>query len=260
MTGAIQFNDGAGYERYMGRWSQLAGRAFLEWLAPEPGWRWLDVGCGNGAFTEMVADTCAPASLDGIDPSDAQLAFARTRPRTRMAHFQQGSATAIPFDDNRFDAAVMPLVIVFVPDPAKGVAEMSRVVRPGGIVAAYMWDQEGGFPYHTLMAEMRALGAEVPVPPSPDAARVDVMRDLWTAAGLAEVGTGDVTVERTFASFDDYIETVRLSASVGRSLAAMSAADFARLEGRLRELLPADADGRITYGARANFVRGRVRA
>jgi hypothetical protein len=153
----------------------------------------------------------------------------------------------------------MPLVIVFVPDPAKGVAEMSRVVRTGGVVAAYMWDQNAGFPYHTLMAEMRALGADVPVPPSPDAARLDVMRDLWTGAGLAEVSTREVTVERTFASFGDYIETVRLSASVGRSLAAMSAADLARLEARLRELLPAGADGRITYSARANCIRGQVR-
>lgn len=77
MTTEIRFDDGAAYERYMGKWSQLAGEAFLDWLAPAPGLRWLDVGCGNGAFTEMLAERCAPASVEGIDPSEAQLAYAR---------------------------------------------------------------------------------------------------------------------------------------------------------------------------------------
>src|SRR4051812_24453230 len=77
---AIRFEDGAAYERMMGTWSRLAGSVFLDWLAPHPGLRWLDVGCGNGAFTELIAQRCAPAAVDGIDPSDAQLAFARGRP------------------------------------------------------------------------------------------------------------------------------------------------------------------------------------
>ncbi len=242
----------------MGRWSQLVGRAFLDWLAAPKGGRWLDVGCGSGAFTEMIVDQCAPLSVHGIDPSDAQIAFARSRPLTRPAEFQQGSATALPFGDNTFDAAVMPLVIVFLPNPAEGVREMSRVVRPGGIVAAYMWDQANGFPYHTLMTEMRALGVDVPTPPSPDAAGIDALRDLWTTCGLADVDTTSVMVERTFADFDDYLTTIRLSASMGRALAAMSADDFTRLESRLRELLPAGASGQITYSAHANCVKGRV--
>src|SRR5215212_7790366 len=105
----------------MGKWSQLAGETFLDWLALEPGLRWLDVGCGNGAFTEMIAERCAPASVEGIDPSEAQLAFARTRPVSRVARLQQADAMALPFPDDSFDVAVMPLVIFFVPDPVKGV-------------------------------------------------------------------------------------------------------------------------------------------
>ena len=84
-TGEIQFRDGATYERYMGRWSRLAGDAFLDWLRPPPGLRWLDVGCGNGAFTEALAGRCAPASIHGVDPSEAQLAFARSLPALRSA-------------------------------------------------------------------------------------------------------------------------------------------------------------------------------
>src|SRR5688572_16861637 len=119
MTNEIRFDDGAAYERYMGRWSQLAGEVFLTWLAPKAGWRWLDVGCGNGAFTQMLIERCAPVSVHGIDPSAAQLAYARTRPELRMAQFHQGDAMALSFSDNSFDAAVMPLVIFFVPNPAK---------------------------------------------------------------------------------------------------------------------------------------------
>lgn len=94
MTDQIRFDDGAAYERYMGTWSQLVGEAFLDWLAPGPGLRWLDVGCGNGAFTETIVERCAPASVDGIDPSDGQLAYARTRPAARVARFQVGDAYA----------------------------------------------------------------------------------------------------------------------------------------------------------------------
>lgn len=258
MSTEIQFTDGAGYERYMGRWSQLAGRAFLEWLAPAASVRWLDVGCGNGAFTELIVERCAPASVDGIDPSDAQLAFARARETTRTAAFHEGNAMALPFAERTFDVAVMPLVITFVPDPAKGVAEMARVVCAGGIVAAYMWDQtSGGFPYHTLITELRAMGVDVPTTPSSDASHVDRLRTLWMGAGLIDIETTDIRVQRTFDTFDDYWATVQLGPSVGPPIARMTEADRARLQLRMRELLPTDADGRITYGAVANAVRGR---
>ena len=136
----IRFEDGASYERMMGTWSRLVGVEFIRWLTPRSGLRWIDVGCGNGAFTELLVESCAPAEVHGIDPSEGQLAFARRRPAARVAEFHQGHAMELPFPDNRFDAAVMALAIFYVPDPAKGVAEMTRVVTPGGTVAAYVWD------------------------------------------------------------------------------------------------------------------------
>jgi hypothetical protein len=116
----------------------------------------------------------------------------------------------------------------------------------------------GGFPYEALHAEMRELGVPVPVPPSPDASRIDAMRDLWTGAGLDAVETREITVQRSFADFDDYWTTVLGGASVGPTLAAMASEDIALLRARMRAHLPADASGRITYGARANAVKGRV--
>ena len=257
----IVFDDGAAYERYMGRWSQLAGETFLEWLAPPPGARWLDVGCGNGAFTELVVERCAPSAVDGVDPSEGQLAYARTRPAARLAQFRLGDAMALPFADRTFDVAVMPLVIFFVPDPARGVAEMARVVSQGGTVTAYGWDMMGGgFPYHALLTEMRDMGIAVSKPPSPDAAGLEVMRDLWTAAGLEDVRTREITVRRTFTDFDDYWTTILGGPSVRRHLEAMGGDDIARLQERLRSLLSIDTDvtGRISCSARANAVQGRV--
>ena len=256
----IRFDNGAAYERYMGKWSQLAGDTFLEWLAPSPGLRWLDVGCGNGAFTEMLVERCAAESVQGVDPSEAQLAFARTRPASRLAQFHEGDAMALPFPDDTFDVAVMPLVIFFMPVPAKGVAEMARVVRPGGIVAAYSWDMfGGGFPYEALHAELRALGAEVPRPPSPDASRMEVMRDLWAGASLEAIETREIAVQRTFASFDDFWTIVGGGPSVVRALSAMTPEASALLQSRMRLRLPADATGQIMCSARANAIRGLVR-
>ncbi|MGD9904864.1 MAG: class I SAM-dependent methyltransferase, partial [Vicinamibacterales bacterium] len=133
----IRFDDGAAYERFMGAWSQSAGDRFLEWLAPDSGLSWLDVGCGNGAFTERVVAVARPGAVGGIDPSAGQLAYARGRPVLDRADLRQGDAMALPWPAASFDVAVMPLVIFFVPEPARGVAEMVRVVRPGGLVAAY---------------------------------------------------------------------------------------------------------------------------
>jgi SAM-dependent methyltransferase len=259
VTDPIRFIDGIAYERYMGKWSRLVGEAFLDWMAPQSGLRWLDVGCGNGAFTEILIERCAPVSVHGIDPSEAQLAYARTRIVSPVAQFRQGDAMAQPFPDDTFDAAVMPLVIFFVPEPAQGVAEMVRVVSAGGTVSAYAWDMVGGgFPYKALQDEMRELGVAAPVAPSVDASRIDVLRDLWSGAGLEDVETREITVQRTFADFDDYWTTVLGGPSVGPSLAAMTSEDVALLQERMRARLPVDVTGRITYSARANAVKGRV--
>lgn len=255
----IVFDDGATYDRYMGRWSRIVGDVFLDWLAPERNLRWLDVGCGNGAFTEMLFERCAPAAIDGVDPSEAQLAFARAQPAAKLAKFHQGDAMALPFPDDAFDAAVMPLVIFFVPDPAKGVAEMARVVRAGGIVAAYGWDLTGGgFPYTALQQEMRELGVTHGMPPSPEAARLDVLQELWAGAGLQSIETRAIEVERTFDDFEDWWTTVLTGPSVSAKLAAMAPDVRAALKERMRAHHPADASGRVTYGARANAVKGRV--
>lgn len=256
---SIRFDDGAAYERGMGIWSRIAGEVFLDWLAPTPGLRWIDIGCGSGAFTELLMQRCAPSDMQGVDPSDAQLAFARARPAARGVTFQHGDAMALPFPNNRFDAAIMALVIFFVPEPARGVAEMARVVAPGGLVAAYAWDiLGGGFPFHPIQTELRALGVMPSLPPSLDASRLETMHSLWTGAGLQDVETREITIQRSFADFDDFWESNTITGSIKPTIAGMSPADIEQLKGRVRAWIREDAAGRISYDARANAVRGFV--
>lgn len=255
----IRFDDGAAYERMTGVWSRLVGATFLDWLAPSPGLRWADIGCGNGAFTELVVERCVPVEVRGIDPSEAQLAFARSRPAARLARFERGDAMALPFTNGGVDAAIMALVLFFVPDPAKGVAEMARVVAPGGLVAAYLWDfPGGGYVLQALQDEMRATGLKPPIPPNADVARDAALRELWTGAGLVEVETRKISVTRIYADFDEFWTTSMGGASMASILNSLNADEAARLKDRARALYPTDAAGRVTNTGWVNAAKGRV--
>jgi ubiquinone/menaquinone biosynthesis C-methylase UbiE len=257
----IQFNDGAAYQRGMGAWSQLVGDVFLDWLAPAPGLRWADIGCGNGAFTALLGKRCAPAEIQAIDPSEQQLAFARTRTGLGVASFQQGDAQALPFANDRFDAAVMALVIHFVPNPAKGVAEMARVVRPGGTVTAYVWDHmEHGTPTVPIQAELATFGIPNLEPPSVEASRMSALREAWRNAGLQAIESREITVTRTFADFDELWLSSKSIPVLGPPILAMNEGDVEQLKAQVKLRLPGDADGRITYSARANAIKGIVPA
>jgi len=256
---SIRFNDGAAYERMMGAWSRLAGDIFLDWLAPKPDLAWVDVGCGNGAFTELIVQRAAPREVQGIDPSDGQLSYARTRPGTQMVTYRQGDAMALPFLDRSFDAAVMALVIFFVPEPAKGVAEMARVVSPGGTVAAYAWDMDGGgFPLEPVLRELRAMGFSPPAAQSADASRMENLQKFWRDAGLREIETRRIDVTRSFADFEDFFAASTSGTTVKPLVASMTPEVVAELKQRVRQHITEHATGGVSYDAFANAVKGRV--
>jgi ubiquinone/menaquinone biosynthesis C-methylase UbiE len=254
------FTDGKAYERLMGRWSQIVGAKFLDWLDPPKDQRWIDVGCGNGAFTELLIARAAPAAVTGIDPSDGQIDYARTRPGAKLAQFRVGDAQALLFADNSFDAAAMALVITFLSDPPKAAREMARVVRPGGIVATYMWDiPGGGFPIRPLAEAMKSLGLAEPARPNVEASRRENLQAFWQQAGLQSIDTTVLRMRVAYADFDDFwaSSSVPIGPS-GKALAALPPDTIERIKARLRELLPIAADGSIAYEAFANAVKGRV--
>jgi SAM-dependent methyltransferase len=253
------FDDGQAYERLMGRWSRLAGETFLDWLDAPPRLRWLDVGCGGGAFTEVLIARCAPAEVIAIDPSEGQLAYARARPGVKLAQFRVGDAQALPFADGSFDAAVMALVITFLSDPGKAVAEMARVVRPGGWVATYMWDVPGGGnPVHPIYAGMESLGTWRR-PPGAAVSRLGTMQALWADAGLETIDTRVILVPIMYSDFDDFWKSNSVPVGPqGKAIHEMSPSAREQLRARVREQVPIASDGRITYEAFANAVKGRV--
>ena len=198
------FSDGKVYERMMGRWSKLVGRIFLDWLAAPKGLHWIEVGCGNGAFTEKLIAHCAPRAVDARDPSEGQLTLARTRSSANFARFRQVNAQALPFADKSFDAAAMALVITFVPEPAMAIAELARVVRPSGLIATYMWDVAGGgLPLGPGGRALKAMGKDY-ARVCENAARRETMQTLWQEAGLQAVETRVIRITVNFASFDEY--------------------------------------------------------
>ncbi len=167
---------------------------------------------------------------------------------------------ALPCENERFDAAVMALVIFFVPEPAQGVAEMKRVVKPGGMVCAYVWDmlEPGGFPMAAMQEELRKMGVTPMLPPRAEVSRIDALQALWEGAGLMNIATREITIARTFEDFEDYWASVEIAVGMGPSTREMGADAKTRLKECLRARLPADTAGRISFTSRANAVLGHV--
>jgi ubiquinone/menaquinone biosynthesis C-methylase UbiE len=249
----VAFDGADDYERLMGAWSRSAGEAFLSWWAPAQGAHWLEVGCGTGAFTRLVSTRCAPSSLAAVDPAPVQIAAARRR--LPGVNFQAGDAMALPFAQAEFDVVASALVINFIPDRARGFAEMHRVLRPGGTMGAYLWDRSPGedfSPHAPFEQGLRSIGAKVLQPPVVPESTPDGARSALARAGFVEISVTTFTATRTFRSFDECwdIQTMPL-APVGKSIAALGEADRARLRDMVRANLSAAADGSVTYSARA---------
>ena len=218
---------------------------------------WADIGCGNGAFIELLLRRSSPASICAIDPSDAQIATARRKLSAEPVELSVGDAMALPYADERFHAAVMALVLFFVPDPKQGVAEMLRVTRPGGMVASYTWDiLRGGTPTQPVWEVLRELGKEVALPPSVEISRFEALKALWAEFGLREIETRELVVERTFADFDDYWLSMVVSSPTG-IVEKLSDGESAEMRRRLQARLPSSASGAITAHAWATAIKGR---
>jgi SAM-dependent methyltransferase len=255
------WGQGAPYERYVGRWSRLVAPQLLAWLDVEAGAAWLDVGSGTGVLTAAVLETASTGSVTGVDSSEAFVAHARGA--VPGATFVVGDAQALPFEDDSFDAVVSGLVLNFVPDQPRAVAEMTRVARPGATVAVYVWDYAG------RMEMMRhfwdAAGELDPAARGLDEGqrfsafdRPEALERLLAGAGQVAVESRAIDIPTVFRDFDDYWEPFLGGQGPAPSY-VMSLGETERtgLRQALQERLPAAKDGSISLVARAWAVRGR---
>lgn len=248
--------SGSPYEAYVGRWSRLVAREFLAWLAVPSGSRWLDVGCGTGALSEAILREAGPAEVVGADPSDGFIAYAREHVSDERATFEVADAQALPFDDDHFDAVVSGLVLNFIPSPERGLAEMVRVARPGGAVAAYVWDYAGEMQLMRRFWEAAAAlapgareldeGRRFPL------CRPEPLEGLFQQAGLEAVAVRAIDVPTVFRDFDDYWLPFLGAQGPAPSYAiSLDEPQRVALRERIRAGLPTSADGSIRLVARA---------
>jgi SAM-dependent methyltransferase len=255
------WTSGDAYEPYVGRWSRLVAQEFLGWLALPPGVRWLDVGCGTGALAQIVLALAAPSEVVGIDPSPAYVAFARGRVNDPRVGFEVGDAQALQAASATFDAVVSGLVLNFVPEPDRAVSEMVRVARPGGTVAAYVWDYAEG------MQMMRHFwDAAVALDPSAQEldegrrfplCRPEPLTDLFQTTGLEKVEVRAIDVPTVFRDFEDYWSPFLGGQAPAPGYAmSLSQEQRAALRERIRADLPTNSEGEHHLIARAWAVRG----
>lgn len=256
----LHFDDSAAYERFMGRWSRAAAPVFLDWLAVHAGASWLDVGCGTGILAETILQFRAPESVQAIDPAPTQIAAAAQGPAAGRALFQVGDAQQLPFADASFDVVASALVMNFIPDPDRALAEMRRVARRGGLIAAYVWDfAEELSPSGPLRRAMRRLGVEVPAIPGTEASRLKCLQALFATAALDRIETRTIDVCLAYGDFEDFWHAQTPGyAPTTKVIAAMTDRERMRLMRAVESALPCGPGGVIEYHARANAIKARV--
>ena len=253
--------SGAAYEPYVGRWSRLVAAEFVAWLQVPAGGRWLDVGCGTGALSSAILAVAAPAAVTGVDASAAYVGFAEQTIRDERVRFAVGDAQALEEQTASYDAAVSGLVLNFVPQPDRMLSEMARVIRPGGIVALYVWDYAG-----EMQLMRRFWDAAVALDPA--AVELDEgqrfpncspprLAEALRRAGLSGVETRPIEVPTQFRDFDDYWSPFLGGQGPAPGYAmSLGEGQRAALRDHIRGVLPIAADGSIPLNARAWAARG----
>lgn len=260
---AEAWDSSQAYEQYVGRWSRKVATEFLYWLAPVPNLEWADVGCGTGALSSAILDICEPSAVHGIDSSEGFVSQARLRIRDPRARFETGDATHLPWESTIRDVTVSGLVLNFVRDHESMMREMARVTRPGGRVAAYVWDYAGG------MQMMRHFW-DAAIAVSPTDAKLDQaerfplchpgpLRALFERAGLKSVVVRAIDIATVFQDFDDYWNPfLGRTGAAPTYLAAVGDEVRERIRLHLKSRLTPPRGGPIELTARAWAVQGAV--
>jgi SAM-dependent methyltransferase len=252
----VSFNVSAvAYARFMGQFSEPLGEQFVELAGMRPGQRALDVGCGPGALTSRLVDRLGISAVAAIDPSESFVAA--TAARLPGIDVRPGVAEHLPFADDEFDGALAQLVVHFMADPVAGLAEMARVTRPDGVVAACVWDHGGnGGPLSTFWLAVHATDPDAPGEAERPGTREGHLAELCEAAGLREIEPGLLTVDVGFETFEDWWEPYTLGVGpAGAHVAGLDDAGRAALKAECERMLP---PAPFSVAASAWSVRARV--
>ena len=228
----------ASYGRFMGQYSEPLGREFARFVGVRQGQRALDVGCGPGALTARLVELIGADAVAAIDPSSSFVEAARQR--FPDVDIRQGSAEDLPYADGEFDAALAQLVVHFMRDPVAGLAEMGRVVRPGGTVAACVWDHAGGGgPLEVFWQAVRETDAAAHDESSLAGVREGHLAELCAAAGLQGIESDRLTVSVEFPTVAAWWEPFTLGVGpAGAYVASLDDSGRERLRERCAERLP----------------------
>ena len=243
------------YDRFMGRYSTPLAPRFADFASVAPPQRVLDVGCGPGALTGELVGRLGPAAVSAVDPSEPFVAAAQERhPGVDVRH---APAEALPFPADDFDAALAQLVVHFMADPVAGLHEMARVTRPGGLVAACVWDHGGGRgPLSRFWDAARTLDPDVEDESQLAGAREGHLGELFAEAGLHDIEQTALAVGVEHESFDAWWEPFTLGVGpAGAYLSQLGPERQALLREACRAALP---PGRVTVTAQAWAARGRI--
>lgn len=227
------------YLRFMGRYSEPLARRFADLAGIGAGQHVLDVGCGPGALTAELASRAGTAAVSAAEPSASFVAAVRDR--LPGVDVRLAAAERLPFPDGAFDAAMAQLVVHFMADPVQGLREMARVTRPGGTVAACVWDHAGGRgPLSTFWQAVRELDPGADDESGRAGTREGDLASLFAQAGLARVQAGTLTVRVRHASFEQWWEPFTLGVGpAGEYLMTLSPEHRDALRGHCQRLLPA---------------------
>jgi SAM-dependent methyltransferase len=253
------FQNADGYERVMGRWSRRLAPLLIGFGGLADGDRVLDAGCGTGSLAFTLPRLADIAAATGIDISQGYIEYARSRNLDDRLRFEHADACALPFADNSFDRAFSLLVLQFVPDPARAVAEMRRVVRPGGMVAAAVWDDVGGPPHIRMLFDIAAvLDRSIKRPYFRPLSGSNEMAELWRATGLTDAEQASLLIRMEFKSFDDYWSPFTTGEGPpGQLLAGLAEPARATLQDHVRyAYLAGKPDGPRSFAAVAWACRG----